>query len=108
MLEKGARWTALENKDLCLSPAQEEGHCKPPRFAMSALSSPVLAESRKEQEGIRTPSRLGKGAKQHPGDDDGFAHPPTPARKQTEITHFTQGTEQNLSFATQNRLNLTQ
>lgn len=80
MLKKGARWTAQENEDFCLSTAQEERHCKPPCFAMSALCSPVLAGSHKEQEGIRTTSCLGKGAKQHPG-DDGFAHPP-PENKQ--------------------------
>lgn len=48
---------------------------EPPRFAMSALSSPALAGPRKERESIHTPSRLGKGAQQHPR-GDGFAHPP--------------------------------
>lgn len=60
MLTKGARWTALENEDFCLSRAQEEWHRKPPRLAVPALSSPVLAGSRKEREDIAPLHALAK------------------------------------------------
>jgi len=86
VLKTGARWIALENEDFCLSTAQEERHCKTPCFAISALSSPVLAGSRKEWERIHAPSRLGKGAKQHPG-DDGFAHFPPENEQKDLILH---------------------
>jgi len=91
MLERGVRSAALGNEEFCLCTAVgQQQHTR--AHVSSAASSPTLGPN---QGGARSRSASMPLARKPSSTQESKALP-TPTRKQAEITHFAQVTEQNL------------